>query len=62
VARAIRRSVKRAVSPREGVANEAEALANDRFGVKIAGSDFVTEIDGQYAVNVARMYQVLLAE
>lgn len=62
VARAIRKAVKKALSPLEGVAKEAEALANSRFGLEVDGFEYVTEIDGQYAVNVARMYETLLAK
>lgn len=61
MARAIRRATKRAQSPTEAVAKEAEALANERFNLQLDGRNFVTEVDGDYAIDVAKMYQILLA-
>lgn len=61
MARAIRRAAKRAQSPTEAVAKEAEALAIERFNLQLDGREFVTEVDGEYAIDVAKMYQILLA-
>lgn len=62
MAKAIRRATKRAVSPTEAVARQAEELADDRFELRIAGSGFVTTVDGEYSIDVAKMYQLLLAQ
>lgn len=61
MARAIRKARKQAQSPVEAVAKQAEALAKDRFNLQLDGREFVTEVNGDYAVDVAKMYQVLLA-
>lgn len=61
MARAIRKARKRAQSPAEAVAKQAEALANERFNLQLDGREFVTEVDGDYAIDVAKMYQILLA-
>lgn len=62
MARAIRKARKRALSPREAVAKEAEAIAKQRFGMDLNGMEFIVEIDGQYAVNVAAMYEKMLTQ
>ena len=62
VARAIRRAKKAAVSPVDAVAAEAEELARRRFDIEIDGRNFVTVIDGRYAVDVAAIYVVKLGE
>ena len=62
MARAIRRTQKRSISPLEAVGKQAEALANDRFQLQLQGTEFVTEVDGDLSIDVAKMYQVLLAQ
>lgn len=62
MAKAIRKAAKRAVSPTEAVAKAAEELAADRFDLRIDGFEYVTEVDGDYAIDVAKIYQTLLAD
>ena len=40
---------------------QAEELASDRLGLEIDGLEFVTEVDGDLAIDVAKMYRTLLA-
>lgn len=61
VARPRRKARQRALSPVEVVAKEAEVLANDRLGLRIDGFEYVTDVDGEPSVDVARMLQELLA-
>lgn len=62
MARAIRKATKAAVSPVDGVAKEAEALAKSRFSLDIDGREYVTVVDSRYAVDVAKMYATKLLE
>lgn len=48
------------MSPVEAVAKEAEALAKDRLGLQVDGFEYVTDVDGEPSVDVARMLQELL--
>lgn len=61
MARPRRKARQRALSPVEVVAKEAEALANGRLGLRIDGFEYVTDVDGEPSVDVARMLQKLLA-
>lgn len=61
MARAIRKAAKRSQSPFEAVAKRAEALAKSRFKLQINGLEFVTEVDGDLSIDVAKMYKMLLA-
>lgn len=61
MARAIRRAAKQGESPAEAIAKQAEELASDRFNLQLDGRGYVTEVDGDYAIDVAGMYRILLA-
>ncbi|MDA3643793.1 hypothetical protein LZ318_11860 [Saccharopolyspora indica] len=62
MARARRTGSKKSASPLEAVANQAEDLARGRFGLQIAGSEYVTEVDGDLAVDAAQLYRLLLSQ
>ena len=61
MARPRRKARQRALSPAEAVAKQAEELAEARFGLRIDGFEYVTDVDGEPSVDVARMLQKLLA-
>lgn len=59
MARARRKAGPKQQSPVEVVAKQAEELALRRFQLSVNGMNFVTEVDGQPAIDVDAMYKLL---